>query len=110
MFKLSIINPMRILFYSLALLLLKLSIVNVHAEVIQVPIASQASDLQSVARPERGSSKEAVIAEFGNAIAVGPAVGDPPISRWEYQDFYVYFEYQHVIHTVLKHRPINLQE
>lgn len=110
MFKLSIFKPMCILFYSLALVVLKLSIANVHAEVIQVPIASQASDLQSVARPERGSSREAVIAEFGNAIAVGPAVGDPPISRWEYQDFYVYFEYEHVIHTVLKHRPINMEQ
>jgi hypothetical protein len=29
-------------------------------------------------------------------------VGDPPIARWEYSDFVVYFEYQNVIHSVLK--------
>jgi len=30
------------------------------------------------------------------------AVGDPPISRWEYADFTVYFEYDRVVHAVLK--------
>lgn len=85
-----------------------LGIARASAEVIQVPIASQASDLQSVDRPERGLTKAAVIADFGEAITVGPAVGEPPISRWEYEDFFVYFEYEHVIHTVLKHRPVNL--
>ncbi len=28
------------------------------------------------------------------------AVGQPPITRWEYPGFVVYFEHQHVIHTV----------
>jgi hypothetical protein len=30
-----------------------------------------------------------------------PAVGRPPISRWEYPGFIVYFEHEHVIHAVV---------
>ena len=76
-----------------------------YAEVIQIPVASQANDLQSVPRPERGSSKEQVLAEYGDAVNIIDSVGQPPISRWEYQDFYVVFESNFVIHSVLKHRP-----
>jgi hypothetical protein len=28
------------------------------------------------------------------------AVGEPPISRWVYDGFSVYFEHRHVIHSV----------
>lgn len=28
------------------------------------------------------------------------AVGQPPITRWVYPDFVVFFEYSHVIHAV----------
>ena len=34
----------------------------------------------------------------------GPAVGNPPISRWEYPGFVVYFEHEHVIHSVVSAR------
>ncbi len=30
-----------------------------------------------------------------------PAVGEPPITRWKYPGFEVYFEHQLVIHTVV---------
>ncbi len=75
-----------------------------QAEIIKIPIASQADDLQDIPRPERGSSKENVLAEYGNALTTNDSVGEPPISRWEYQDFYVVFESNYVIHTFLKHR------
>jgi len=32
-----------------------------------------------------------------------PAAGDPPISRWIYDDFTVYFERQYIIHAVVHH-------
>ncbi len=80
------------------------------AEVIEIPVASQASDMQALPRPQRGVTKTSVRNEFGEPLGSTPAVGDPPISRWEYQDYYVYFEYEHVIHTVLKHRPVNLEQ
>jgi hypothetical protein len=40
---------------------------------------------------------------WGQPQSKQSAVGDPPISRWEYSDFIVYFEYQRVIHAVQKH-------
>lgn len=81
-----------------------------QAEIIKIPIASQADDLQNMPRPERGSSKENVLAEYGNALATNDSVGEPPISRWEYQDFFVIFESDSVIHTVLKHRAKHMPQ
>ena len=54
------------------------------------------------ARPSRGMSQTTVQSKYGRPAAVKPAVGNPPITRWEYQDFVVYFEYDKVIHAVRK--------
>lgn len=51
-------------------------------------------------RPTRGMSETAVEARFGAPMAKVDAVGEPPIARWEYADFIVYFEYDRVIHAV----------
>ncbi len=51
-------------------------------------------------RPARGMSMEKVEATFGAPATRAPAVGEPPITRWEYPGFTVYFEHQLVIHTV----------
>jgi hypothetical protein len=51
-------------------------------------------------RPASGLSKAEVEARFGTPSQTVAAVGDPPISRWEYPGFIVYFEYDLVIHTV----------
>ena len=74
------------------------------AETLRVPLASQGGALQSIDRPTAGTSGKAVLARFGEPLSASAPVGNPPISRWEYAEFYVYFEYNHVVHTVLKHR------
>jgi hypothetical protein len=51
-------------------------------------------------RPTRGLSKAEVEARFGTPSETVAAIGDPPISRWEYPGFVVYFEYELVIHAV----------
>ena len=51
-------------------------------------------------RPERGESKMRVEERFGQPSEMVAAVGDPPISRWEYPGFTVYFEFDRVIHAV----------
>jgi hypothetical protein len=58
------------------------------------PAQAQASS------PERGMSKAQVEARYGVPTERIAAVGKPPISRWVYPDFIVYFEYSHVIHAV----------
>ncbi|MBT8088216.1 MAG: hypothetical protein KJO46_09275 [Gammaproteobacteria bacterium] len=54
------------------------------------------------ARPSRGMSQASVQSRYGSPTAVKAPVGNPPITRWEYQDFVVYFEYDKVIHAVTK--------
>ena len=54
------------------------------------------------ARPTRGMTAASVESKFGAPQAKDAAVGDPPISRWEYKDFVVFFEYDRVIHAVVK--------
>ena len=51
-------------------------------------------------RPVRGMSMETVEARWGQPLNRRGAIGEPPISRWEYGDFVVFFEYQRVIHAV----------
>ena len=53
-------------------------------------------------RPTRGMSETSVEAKFGSPKSKQAAVGEPPISRWEYENFVVYFEYDKVIHAVVK--------
>ena len=54
-----------------------------------------------VARPAHGVTMESVVQEYGEPGSRSGPVGDPPISTWDYGDFVVYFEGQHVIHSVV---------
>ncbi len=62
-----------------------------------IDIASASTHL----RPVRGTSMERVQADFGTPTSQQAAVGDPPISRWDYPGFAVYFEYDLVIHAAV---------
>jgi hypothetical protein len=53
-------------------------------------------------RPMRGMTAENVEARFGTPDTKIAPVGDPPISRWEYKNFVVFFESDRVIHAVAK--------
>lgn len=55
--------------------------------------------------PRRGSTMGTVEARFGAPSARHAAVGDPPITRWDYPTFSVYFEHQHVVHAVAHDAP-----
>jgi outer membrane protein assembly factor BamE (lipoprotein component of BamABCDE complex) len=54
-----------------------------------------------VATPHRGMTMDQVAGKFGAPVTKVAAVGSPPISRWEYPGFVVYFEHEHVIHSVV---------
>jgi hypothetical protein len=51
-------------------------------------------------RPVPGNTMTAVEARFGAPASRSGPIGKPPISRWDYADFIVYFEYDHVVHSV----------
>lgn len=71
-----------------------------QAETIAVDngIAVKESD---VATPTRGMTMDEVATKFGAPVTKVPGVGKPAISRWEYPGFVVYFELEHVIHSVV---------
>ena len=77
----------------------------VQAEIVKVPVASQAQDKQQLVRPKAGLSEQQVLDLIGDPVNASAPVGDPPIASWEYPDFYVFFEYDKVLHSVLKHQP-----
>ena len=74
---------------------------SVFAEEIRIPLGQQGG-VSSIATPASGTSEEQVLLSFGAPSGKSAPVGDPPIARWEYAKFVVYFEYDRVIHTVLK--------
>jgi len=54
----------------------------------------------SVERPRRGATMSAVEARFGAPSQRHATVGEPPITRWDYPSFSVFFERDRVIHAV----------
>ncbi len=54
------------------------------------------------AGPTRGMTQASVESKFGTPTSRDAEVGEPPISRWEYPGFVVFFEYDRVIHSVKK--------
>ncbi len=73
-----------------------------HAESLRVKVQKE----QRMNLPTRGMSMAQVKAKYGEPLKVLPTRGgsskyQPPIHRWEYSKYIVYFEYKHVIHSVL---------
>lgn len=58
-------------------------------------------------KPKKGISKAQVRKQFGEPVQTYAAVGIPPITRWKYDNFTVYFEYNHVVHAVNNNRSRN---
>ncbi|HLJ38204.1 MAG TPA: hypothetical protein VKT54_07330 [Steroidobacteraceae bacterium] len=74
------------------------------AETVVVNDQVQVRDSQ-VDRPKRGITMAEVEKHFGAPVTRHPAVGggnphQPPITRWDYNGFSVFFEKDHVIDSV----------
>ncbi len=54
----------------------------------------------TVDRPARGATMAAVEAKFGAPQTRHDAVGTPPITRWDYAGFSVFFEHDRAIDAV----------
>lgn len=50
--------------------------------------------------PVRGMHKDRVAQTFGEPLETRAAVGDPPITRWIYEGYTVYYDRDYVIHSV----------
>jgi hypothetical protein len=52
-------------------------------------------------QPARGALMRTVEKQFGAPAAKHPTVGKPPITRWDYANFSVFFEGDRVIDSVV---------
>ena len=66
--------------------------------------AEPPNSAEGVLRPTRGMNMDQVLQKFGEPVQRLPAVGEPPITRWVYDKFTVYFEHQYVLHAVVHHK------
>lgn len=55
--------------------------------------------------PNRGSTMTQVESRYGAPTVRHAAVGDPPITRWDYPQFSVFFEHDKVLHAVIVRSP-----
>lgn len=81
------------------------------ADVLRIPSGTTAPD---VTLPDRGTTMTQVEARFGAPAQRHQQVGGghakrPPITRWDYERFYVVFERDRVINAVQPDRPTPLQ-
>ena len=67
---------------------------------VAVPVGQQGGANSAVPKPRSGLSMDQVSARYGDPIQRVAAVGEPPITRWIYSAYTVYFENNHVIHSV----------
>jgi hypothetical protein len=58
---------------------------------------------KTMSLPDNGLNKQQVSQRWGEPLQRYAAVGAPPITRWRYDGYSVYFEYDRVISTVLHH-------
>jgi hypothetical protein len=66
------------------------------------PAPAPQAEASGINAPIRGMNMANVEHIFGTPIQKYDAVGKPPITRWDYPDYVVYFEYNMVLHTVMK--------
>ncbi|HWG11018.1 MAG TPA: hypothetical protein VN693_05910 [Rhodanobacteraceae bacterium] len=73
-----------------------------HAESLRTKVAQE----QGMNLPQRGLSMAQVEQRYGAPLHKlqtrgGDSAKHPPINRWEYANYIVYFERSHVIHSVI---------
>ena len=94
MFKSSLIVSSALLFFMA--LPAKADVLSIAEPTYKTP-----NSAEGVLRPTRGMTMAQVEAKFGAAAEKRAAIGEPPISRWRYADFDVFFEHNLVIHSVV---------
>ncbi|HET6724428.1 MAG TPA: hypothetical protein VFH85_00280 [Gammaproteobacteria bacterium] len=76
---------------------------------LALPLGAACADqaTHSVSQPVHGMTMQNVEQIFGAPVKKVPAVGDPPITRWIYPTYVVFFEGNIVLHTVSKAKPFH---
>lgn len=77
------------------------SVIAAPAAFADVLLIDEVRQVERMDLPNNGLSKEDVETKFGAPRDKHGPVGDPPISRWDYETYSVYFEYDLVLFSVL---------
>lgn len=75
-----------------------------------VVITEASAPATSSLLPSKGMSKSSVLATYGQPSEKRAPVGgssprQPPITRWDYAGYSVFFEHSHVVDTVVHSQP-----
>ena len=62
--------------------------------------SQKSSAMAHSSKPEAGQTKDQVVQKYGMPLSKAAEIGSPPISKWHYPAYTVYFEFNRVIHTV----------
>lgn len=71
-----------------------------HAQEVIIP-AQTLAEQQAQNIAVRGKSMAAIRKQFGAPVSKKPAVGNPPITQWVYNDAIIYFESGVALHRVV---------
>ncbi|MCC5856843.1 MAG: hypothetical protein JJT90_01690 [Ectothiorhodospiraceae bacterium] len=87
---------------SLTLFLLLLFVApGIHADRLLIEAVEEA-EASTTDRPRHGQTMDQVRSRFGEPERRVEPVGEPPIARWEYAGFTVYFEHDRVLRAVMR--------
>ena len=89
-----------------ALLILTLAVTAsapAWADVLLIDSIQSAPEMRA---PHTGITMTQVREQYGSPTSEQAAIGEPPISRWDYAGFSVFFEHDLVLHSVI-HRAGN---
>lgn len=89
----------------LATAVLGITLTTAQADTLVIPLGHQATD-SFIEMPQRGQAKSTVAQRYGEPATRHAPVGHPPITRWDYSEFSVYFEYDRVIDSVRHRRAV----
>ncbi|MEO1890007.1 MAG: hypothetical protein ABGX33_08825 [Cycloclasticus sp.] len=83
--------------------ILCLSAFVTSADVLLIDVINRepTNSVTGLLRPSNGQSMDQVTSSFGEPAKTYPTIGEPPITRWNYSKFSVYFEHNLVIHSVV---------
>lgn len=83
---------------NLILILTILLSTALQADTLNIPGHFESSS--SLVMPKRGINMDAVLEQFGEPDRRIEAVGEPPITEWDYGNFRVFFEHHIVLHSL----------
>ena len=88
-------------------LVIGLALLGVNPVLADVLLMEGIQSAPAVNTPHNGITMAQVRQQYGNPVSEHPAVGDPPITRWDYAGYSVFFENDLVLHSVVHRQAKN---